>query len=177
VASARIFYSQRLGIYREAFPSFKSIAIIWFFIILGQGPFVMSIIFSLFASPYYSLLYVFINWIVSGFVILMYRFIVRRNINLARNEATENERSKLYFVSCLTSWIAPFTVISNHPAKRSKYMFTVGFSIVVCYSILNGFILYILWTSESNSLVFATIIFFNFNCITHNNTTNGLDCA
>jgi len=145
VASARIFYSQRLGIYREAFPSFKSIAIIWFFIILGQGPFVISIIFSLYTSPYYLLLYVFANWIVSGFVILMHRFIVRRNIDLARNEATENERSKLYFVSCLTSWIAPFTVLSNQPADRSKYLLTIGLSTVVSYIILNGSVLFIEW--------------------------------
>jgi len=142
VASARIFFSQRLGIYREAFPTFKSIAIIWYFIVMALGPFVMNIFSIGFSSPYYTLFYVFANWILSGFVILMHRFTVRRNIELARNEITEIERSKLYFVSCLISWIAPFTVISNKPAERSKYLLIVGLSTVVCHCISNGFILF-----------------------------------
>jgi len=142
MASARIFYSQRLGIYQEAFPSLKSIAIINFFIILVQGPFVVSFMYS-FPSPYTTLFFVFANWFVSGFVISMYRFIVRRNIDLAQNESTESEKPKLYLFSCLTSWVAPFTVLSNQPADRSKYLLTVGLPTVVFYSILNGVSLYI----------------------------------
>ena len=85
----------------------------------------------------------------------MHRFTVRRNTELAKNEKTEYERSKLYFVSCLTSWIAPFTVLSNQPADKSKYLIIVGFSTAVCYVIINCSVLFLL---QNGALFYIHII-------------------
>ncbi len=143
VASARLFYSQRLGIYREVFPPFKSVALIWLMIALVQAPFIMSLLLFFNTKSYYPIIFVLLNSMVSGFVTYIYEYKVKRKTTSTTiSIESDEERLKLLIVSCLTSWIAPFTVVSNQPANRSKNLLLLGFTTVLMYGITNCFVLF-----------------------------------
>ncbi len=124
LGSSRLFYSQKVGIYREVFPPIKSIAIIWFFIALLQAPFIASFMIFFYFKAYFPIVFVLATIIgVQGIVTLIYicSMTVENSVT-----PSDGSRSSIYFVSCLTSWIAPFTVIANQPAKKFKYLLVAG---------------------------------------------------
>jgi hypothetical protein len=144
MASSRLFYSQKLGIHQEVFPSFKSIAIIWFFIASLQAPLIASLIHFIYTifffnySVYFPIVFVLVVVVVQGIVTLVYRYSLK-----GIKSPSDSSRSNLYFVSCLTSWIAPFTVIANQPANKSKYFVVVGFITALSYIVPFCYILFI----------------------------------
>jgi hypothetical protein len=153
MASSRLFYSQKLGIHREVFPSLKSIAIICFFVAILQAPLIASFLFFFSYSVYFPVVFVLVVVVVQGIVTLVYRYSVK-----GIKSPSDSSRSNLYFVSCLTSWIAPFTVIVKEPANKSKYFMVVGFITALCYVLPFFYILFIDLKASIHCYYFFLII-------------------
>ncbi len=81
----------------------------------------------------YSVAFAFICMILSGAVIMVYGCLIKKKFYPQNNEMTSAGISNLFLVSFFTSWISPFTVLTNQPANKSIYFLLISFTTLLYY--------------------------------------------
>ena len=134
-ASARFFYSHRIGIYGDVSPSFMSIVLIWPFAASVHASFIFFIILFFYVMQLYTLLVVFVCICSSVITTAAYKYYLKKYNKTLYQKFQNESRTNFFLVTYFTSWISPFTVLDNQSANKSKYFLLNSFSTVFCYTV------------------------------------------
>ena len=132
LASVKLFYSQRLGIFSEPDPCFlMTISVLPLNALLISGPLFTLIL----VASYHQISIVFLimavlalNWVILKKIYFSkdQKMVLIREIYNNMKESGTKEASQIFYHSVFTSWISPCTVWVNNNLKRSKFLITTS---------------------------------------------------
>jgi hypothetical protein len=141
IASAKLFFAQRLGKFSDPDPTLKMLACIMPIILLLLSGLLYSLVFVASYIQGYILLTISSVIVLNGFI-LFFKFFQQKNREELREvfyptdeQQGKKESGSVFFTAVLTSWISPSAVWANTFGQKTWFLFHSSSTCIITYFI------------------------------------------